>query len=714
MSRAHLQHTPCSFSATLRGIRRYFSFDLAQPASKHHATMSKLTPPQPPPKWTHSAAEIRDITDAAIAENRALQDKIAALKPEECTLETVFLALAESEAVLDNTTEPLAFYQNVSPDKEIRDASNEAEVKLRDYSVETSMRLDVFNAKTAAKKNIDASNVRLTVEQKRLVDKMLLDGKRAGLALSEEKRKELTELKKLLSQTTLEFSKNANEENGFISFTLEELKGVPKDVVSGYNKRTENGVELYDVTHKTPDIFPVFKYADDAKTRQRAHESYEARLEINVPLLEKALEIRRKLASLLGYSTWADFVTEEKMVKSAQNVKEFLDDLEQRLRPLGVKEREVLLGLKAEDCQARGIPFDGEFMIWDYRYYDNKFVERSLSLDDALVKEYFPVSHIIPAILDIYQKLLSVRFEEVNSETWHPEVQVFAVWDKDAKDESGFIGYCYLDLFPRASKYGHAAVWPLLSGYTTSAGKRAYPIAAMVANLAKPTPDRPALMRHDDVVTYFHEMGHVFHGLLSRTSFARFHGTSVARDFVEAPSQMLENWCWEPKVLEMMSNHYERKVPLDKELSEKIVKSRYVNVGLFYLRQLFFAKFDLKVHTDQHAEDYTELWSALRESVSLVKGGKPYPGQGSFGHIVGGYDAGYYGYTYSLVFASDMYQSVFKADPLSPELGTRYRESILQPGGSRDEHDSLKEFLGRPANSEAFMRELFGAEDAEL
>lgn len=187
-----------------------------------------------------------------------------------------------------------------------------------------------------------------------------------------------------------------------------------------------------------------------------------------------------------------------------------------------------------------------------------------------------------------------------------------------------------------AAKYSHAAVWPLLAGYEKSDGSRSYPVAAMVANLAKPTPDKPALMRHDDVVTFFHEMGHVFHGLLSRTKFARFHGTrcarnldyclsftetphSVARDFVEAPSQMLENWCWEPKVLELMSSHYETKQPLSADLIDKIVKrlviplecyqltqhsssscpSRYVNVGLFYLRQLFFAKFDLKVHTDK-------------------------------------------------------------------------------------------------------------------
>jgi Zn-dependent oligopeptidase len=240
-----------------------------------------------------------------------------------------------------------------------------------------------------------------------------------------------------------------------------------------------------------------------------------------------------------------------------------LTDLEQRLRPLGVQEREMLLKLKADELKAKGEPFDGEFYIWDYRYYDRLYLEKSLSLDDALVKEFFPVSVVVPAILEIYQNLFGVRFHEIkDSQTWHPDAQVFAVWAADAKSESDFVGYCYLDLFPRGvspfffghypsaelttrleSKYGHAAVWPLLPGYLRSDGKRTYPLAAMVANLAKPTPDRPALMRHDDVVTFFHEMGHVFHGLLSRTQFSRFHGTSVARDFVEAPSQMLENWC---------------------------------------------------------------------------------------------------------------------------------------------------------------------------
>ncbi|TFY78786.1 hypothetical protein EWM64_g5225 [Hericium alpestre] len=666
--------------------------------------MPALVPPQDAPKWTHSAEDIIKLTKEAIEGERQLHDKVAGLSPEQCTYGSVFRPLADGEAKLDAVIEPLGFYQNVSPSKELRDASNAAEVLARDFGVESSMRLDVYQAKLAAEKNIKASGVKLNPEEQRLVEKMLLDGRRAGLALPEKERNQLQDLKKELSQ------KNFNEEKGVVTFTLEELKGVPADVVSGYTKRTdENGKDVYDVTHKTPDIFPLFKYAENPDTRRCAHESYEDRLAINVPLLDRALELRRKIAALLRYKTWADFVTEEKMVKSGKNVQDFLDDLEQKLRPLGVKEREVLLGLKQKEHKEKGLPFDGEFYIWDYRYYDRKFIEESLALDDSLVKEYFPVSVVVPTILEIYQSLLSVRFEEVkDGSTWHPDVQMFTVWKSDAQDASGFVGYCYLDLFPRESKYSHAAVWPLYPGYKTPDNKRAYPLSAMVANLAKSTPDRPALMRHDDVVTFFHEMGHVFHNLLSHTQFARFHGTSVARDFVEAPSQMLENWCWEPKVLAKMSSHYKTEQPLSADLIDKIVKSRYVNVGLFYLRQLFFAKFDLKVHTEKEAEDYTALWNNLRESISLVKGGKQGPGQGSFGHIVGGYDAGYYGYTYSLVFAADMYATVFKQDPLDPKRGQRYRESILKPGGSREELDSLKEFLGRPPNSEAFTRELFG------
>ncbi|KAJ7505372.1 metallopeptidase MepB [Mycena galericulata] len=710
----HSKYTPYYTSSFLRQLNLKAPFSALSSSSFSTVTTytnkMSLRAPQPPPDWTHTPEVVARLTKEAIANHRAVEDKIGALQPSECTFESVFLALETAETEFETANEPLSFYQNVSPSKPLRDASTEADSLVRDYGVESSMRLDVFQAKLAAEKNIKASGLweQLSPEEQRLVDKKILEGKRAGLGLPEDDRNTLTVLQKELSQVCLEFDKNFNEEHGVVSFTKEELDGVPADVISGYAKRTEGSKELYDVTFKTPDIFPVFKFANRPETRQRAYEGYESRLEINVPLVDKFLALRRQIAKVLGYPTWADYRTEPKMVKTGKGVVDFLDDLEKKLKPVGIKERETLLALKEQDCKERGIPFDGTFYIWDYRYYDRKYIESSLDLDDMLVKEYFPVSVVVPGIIKIYEDLLGVRFETSEGSTWHPEVQQYSVWEKDATDESGFLGYCYLDLYPRDSKYSHAAVWPLYSGYSLPGGKRSYPLAAMVANLAKPTPDKPALMRHDDVVTFFHEMGHVFHGLLSRTKFSMFHGTRVARDFVEAPSQMLENWCWEPQVLQKISSHYETKQPLPEELIEKLVKSRYVNVGLQYLRQVFFAKFDIKVHTDQESEDYTLLWNTLKENISLVKSGKPCPGQGSFGHISGGYDAGYYGYTYSLVFASDMYATVFKGDPLDPARGKLYRDKILKYGGSREELDSLNDFLGRPPNSDAFLKELFG------
>jgi Zn-dependent oligopeptidase len=218
----------------------------------------------------------------------------------------------------------------------------------------------------------------------------------------------------------------------------------------------------------------------------------------------------------------------------------------------------------------------------------------------------------------------------------------------------------------------------------------------MVANLAKPTPGVPALMTHDDVVTFFHEMGHAFHSLLSRTRYLRFHGTQVARDFIEAPSQMLENWCWEPMVLAKISSHYITQEPLSKELIERIVRSRYVNIGTFHLRQIFLAKFDLLIHsahTPLAKTTLTTLWNELRTKTTSMKSKNDTLGHGAFGHLMGGYDAGYYGYAYSVVFAADMYKTVFESAPLDPEKGRHYRETILFPGGSRDEMDSLKVWL---------------------
>ncbi|KAF8905938.1 metallopeptidase MepB [Gymnopilus junonius] len=702
-----------------------------------------ITPPQPLLSWNHDAQDLSRLTKQAIQVYTGTMDHVGALDPKDCNFQS--LALESAHAQFTDLTEQLNFYQNVSPSQELRDASSEAESLVDDFKVEASMRLDVFTAKVQAEENIKKSGEwgGLSPEEKRLVERMVLDGKRVGLALPDEKRAELATLKKELSQVCSEFRKNCNEENGSISFTEEELKGVPDEELAAYTKSIEGDKVLYSASYKGPDVFSILGHAENPETRKKLSESFQSRLAVNVPLFPKAMELRRKIATLLGYNTWADYVTEIKMAKTGKAVEEFLNDLEERLKPVGMKDLEALLALKKREHEETGLPFDGKFYLWDNSYYNRKFIEQTLDLDGNIIKQYFPVSVVAPAVMSLYQNLFGLRFEELkDTSTWHSEVRVFAVWEKDSKDESGFIGYFYLDLYPRTGKISHNAVWPILSGYELPDKKRAYPLLAMAANLAKPTPERPALMRHHDVWTFFHEMGHIFHSLLSRTKFARFHGLNVTRDFEEAPSQMLENWCWEPKVLEKLSSHYETQKPLSPELIEKLLKTRYTNTGLFYLQQVFFAKFDLIVHTDpsmysladEHRkndtgyivhEDYTHLWNTLRKNIHLHEYDKETPGQAAFQQLLGGYDVGYYGYsdfllmsmsihpgpcsyTWSQVFAADMYETVFKPDPLSPGKGKRYRDIILYPGGSRDEMDFLREFLGRPPNNEAFLRQILG------
>ncbi|KAI0648050.1 Metalloprotease [Trametes meyenii] len=570
------------------------------------------------------------------------------------------------------------------------------------------MRIDVFRAKQSAMENIMHSGTTLTSEERRLVDKMMLDGLRAGLALPGDERNKLTELKKELSQACIGFNNNCNEEQGVVTFTYEQLGGVPEDVISGYTKRSQNGTEVYDVTFQWLDITPLLKFAENPETRRIAYCGFENRLAVNAPIMSRILDLRRQIATLLGYPTWADYVTEVKMAKTAKGVEEFLTDAERKLRPIGLRDLETLLALKRKDHSEMGLPFDGEFWAWDHQYYERKYLAESLTLDEEMIKEYFPVASVVPAILEIYRELLGVTFFETKGETWHPDVQLYALWGNSAKEIPEFLGYFYLDIFPREAKYSHAAVWPLIPGYDRPDSSRNYPVAAMVANLARATPDKPSLMHHAEVVTFFHEMGHLFHELLSRTRFSCFHGTTVAGDFMEAPSQMLENWCYEPKVLERMSSHYRTGKPLDDGLVEKIVKSRYVNVGLFYLTQVSWSMFDLEVHACQETMDYTKLWNELRESTALLKGGNLGAGQGALRALAGDYDVGLYGYLYSLVFAADMYAAVFRDDPLDPARGMLYREKVLRPGSSKDEMDLLKDFLGREPNSEAFARQLFG------
>ncbi|KAK9480384.1 hypothetical protein V1514DRAFT_346106 [Lipomyces japonicus] len=662
--------------------------------------MSIKTPPQSPPAWTHTPDQIASQTAAIIEYTKKLDDEVSA--DAEFTFESVVKRLANADNIRYGQVNQLTFYQHVSSDKALRDASRAAEEKFREFDIEASMREDLFKAvNTVFKKDpvVDP-------ESKRLLQKINKDFERNGLALPLEKREELKALQKKLSNLEVKYNKALGEENGFILFTEEELLGVPKDIVNSYD--VVDGKRK--MTFKYPDLFPVMKYAKNPDTRRRAFVGDQNKVKENGDLLIEAVKIRAQIASILGYATHAAYILEERMAKSPDHVLTFLTDLRSKLAGIGQNEIKKLLALKEEDEKALGISHDTEFNVWDYRYFDRLLLEKEYKVDSQKISEYFPLQSTVEKMLSIFENLFALKFVEVadlEKSAWHPDVKQFAVW-KDGLVEDEFVGWLYFDLHPRDGKYGHAANFNLSPGYTDKNGKRVYPVTALVCNFSKPTADKPSLLKHDEVVTFFHELGHGIHDLVSVTTYGRFHGTNVARDFVEAPSQMLEYWCWQPTQLKSLSSHYlEPSQTIDENLIANIVQSKHVNGGLFNLRQLHFALFDLKLHTSDGNIDVNKEWNQGREEVSLMKQGSEMTyGYGSFGHLMGGYDSGYYGYLWSQVFAADIFYTKFKANPMYTPVGLQYRDTILKRGGSREELDNLKELLGREPNNDAFLHEL--------
>lgn len=325
----------------------------------------------------------------------------------------------------------------------------------QDFNIESNMRQDIYQALQHAQANTPRDS--LDAASQRLLDHMLRDRRRAGLALSEADQVRFKELQIKISKLCIAFQKNCDEEKGYLLFSKEQLRGVPESVIDGYEQVEVDGQKKYKISHKTPDVNPVLDNAKDPETRKKAFMSYESRSKINVPLFNEIMELRKEASAVIGYKTWADYIIEPNMAKTAKTAIDFLDDLHAKLKPIGEKEIEKLLVLKKQDCEEFGSPFDDRFYAWDYRYLTCLYVDQNFQLNDELVKQYLPVQHVVEEVLGIYQRILSVKITQVHDAvTWHEEVTVFAVWDQldDDDNADGFIGYLYLDLFPREDKVG--------------------------------------------------------------------------------------------------------------------------------------------------------------------------------------------------------------------------------------------------------------------
>jgi metallopeptidase MepB len=597
-------------------------------------------PPQPPPVFTGTKESIIQDAKTLCDRTRTLLDRVVAdVPPEQATFSNALNPIIEDEDQTSLTSRILGFYQYVSADAELRNASTEAEKLMDDFAIETNMREDVFKLVDGVFQRQKTAEPDLDPESLRFLEKERKGYIKNGLGLpAGAQRDRFKEIKKRLSQIGIEFQKNLNEENGGLWLTKEELDGVPEDLVEGLAKGEGENAGKVRLTFKYPDLFPTLKFATNPETRKKVFIANENKLNQNNPLFKEAILLRDEAARLLGYPNHATLRIEDKMAKEPATVDTFLSDLRGRLTGGGAKELEHLLELKTKDEASRGLQSDGNYYLWDHRYYDRMLVEEEYKIDENKIAEYFPLENTIQGMLKIFEQLFGLVFVELGKEerarlsptgkaedmTWHEDVIVFSVWD-DSTEGDSFVGYLYLDLHPRQGKYAHAANFSMSPGFALKNGARRYPATALVCNFSKPTEKKPSLLKHDEVVTLFHELGHGIHDLAGRTKYSRFHGTSTVRDFVEAPSQMLENWCWTPSQLKSLSSHYESKQPIPDEQIEKLIATKHVNDALFNLRQLHFGIFDMTVHQPESRQwleelDISKLYNDLRAEISGLKG----------------------------------------------------------------------------------------------
>ncbi len=643
--------------------------------------------------WHLTAAQIKTSCASVIKSTDARINAIVRRRSAR-TFDTVVLPLENAASDLNDKLVYQTFAGYMSPDKTTRDASNDCQNDVGNYFNAVTARPELEQAVAAAAKSGTAK----TVYDKKLTQLWLTSLKRAGAGLAPAERAEFVKLSNQLNQLGTDFSNDLQNDATTITLTAAQTDGIPADIVAGFKKNAD-GTFTVPVNESTASLSA---YANDESARKAFSIAYNNRGgQKNVAILEQAIAIRDRLAHLMGYENWASYVLADRMAGSPARVFKFLGGLDTAILPKAKAEFENLRELKAADTKNPNAILNA----WDVGHYDHILNKTQYSVDTDAIRQYFPVQHTIDAVLNIYHTLLTIDFTQVKpSDAWLPEVLEYRVTDgKTGK----LLGYTYFDLFPRPGKFEHFANWPLVPHRKTADGSRV-PIAAILGNWPKPVPGQPALLSHDDVVTFFHEFGHNLAALLSTAPYETLSG-GFRQDFVEAPSQMLENFVWQPAILKQISSNWKTGQPLPDDLIAKMIAAKYVDYAYFTTRQIQYATVDMDYHTMGPHVDTTAVWAKVAKEttpLAMVPGTLP---QAAFGHLFG-YDAGYYGYLWSLVYAQDMFTAFQKGGIESPVVGGRYRKTILEPARTYEPDAEILKFLGRPMSPAAFY-EIFGISD---
>jgi thimet oligopeptidase len=585
------------------------------------------------------------------------------------------------------------FMGYVHTDKEVRSAAKAGEEKISKWASDIFFRDDLNAAIQEYAETEEAQNIE--DEHKRLLEHVLRDLRRAGHELDPESRAKVNALTQREIELGVRFQQNIDEWDDWILASREDLEGMPDSWIEGLDVDEETGE--YKVTIAYPHLIPFLENSPRRDLREQLRFKFNTvAVEENRKLLEEAIALRQEIADVFGLATWAHHVLELRMAKTPERVREMYDELRD---PLTEKAREEVAAVAKLLEADTG---DDKVQVWDWSYYDTQQRKTDYGVDNFEVAKYFPLQQVLDGMFELTSEMFGIRFREiVDFDTWHDDVKFYAIEEAESGEE---IARFYLDLFPREGKYGHAAEFPLIRSRVLEDGTYQNPSCAMVANFTKPTKDQPSLLQHSEVETLFHEFGHVLHQNLGRTELARFSGTSTERDFVEAPSQIMEHWIWRPDVLKRFARHFETGEPIPTDLVEQLVAARLLNKAMWQLRQMAYGWWDQELHggPDRDIDAIYEEGS----KITLLPMHKGTFALASFGHLMGGYDASYYGYMWAEVFGDDMFSRFEEEGVTNPEVGMAYRSEVLAKGGTLDADEMLLNFLGREPNKEAFLKKL--------
>ena len=637
-----------------------------------------------PPVFFHEkpdAATFFAAREAELAGAQKALDRLLAVK-EKRTIENTLVPFNEVSTLAENAVYAAYIMEQAHPDSGFRAQAEPMVQKASKFIDDLSLNRALYDAL----KEVDVKKADPATRY--FYDKTMQDFRRAGVDRDEATRKAISTLLDDLTKTGQEFSKNIREDSK--KFQVDgpaALKGLPDDFIKAHAPGPDGKITI---SIENPDYIPVIRYAEDSELRRKMmHERENRAYPQNMPVLDSLIYKRARLANTLGYANWADYITEDKMIESGKNAADFIERLRENTFRHAQNEYAIYLARKKEDD-----PSATAVNAWESAYYGRLIRKRDFDFDPQEVRPYFPFDQVQKGVLDVTGKMFGVTYKKLDTPVWHESVDAYEVYDG-----TKLLGRFFLDLHPRPGKYNHAAKFTVRQGV---AGVQV-PEHALICNFPGGKAGDPGLMEHSDVETFFHEFGHLVHAILGgQGRWEPVSGTATQRDFVEAPSQMLEEWCWNAKVLQTFAKHHETGQPIPTELVAKMNRADAFGRSLNTATQAFYSAISLNFYN--RPPDQVNTDAIVKELEPKFRPIPPMPDthmQTAFGHL-DGYSAVYYTYMWSLVISKDMFSMFDRNNLLDPKVARRYREKVLAPGGTKPAKQLVKDFLGREYKFDAF------------